>query len=62
MRGSVEHRMAEIYCFVDDFLKAPPQLAQGRHSPHAQPRFRDAEVLTIALVQGVVEVAPLKQT
>jgi transposase len=62
MRGSVEHQMTEIYCFVDDFLKAHPQLAQWRHSPHAQPRFSDAEVLTIALLQGVLEVATLKQT
>ena len=23
MRGSVEHQMTEIYCFVDEFLKAP---------------------------------------
>jgi transposase len=53
--------MTEIYCFVDDFLKAHPQLAQWRHSPHAQPRFSDAEVLTLALLQGVLEVATLKQ-
>jgi transposase len=47
---------------VDEFLKAHPRLAHWRHSPHAQPRFSDAEVLTIALLQGVVEVATLKQT
>jgi len=62
MSGSVEHQMTEIYCFVDEFLKTHPHLAQWRHSPHAQPRFSDAEVLTIALLQGVVGVAPLKQT
>ena len=62
MNASVEHQMTEIYCFVDDFLKAHPPLAQWRRSPHAQPRFSDAEVLTIALVQGVLEVATLKQT
>jgi transposase len=62
MSGSVEHQMTEIYCVVDDFLKAHPHLAQWRHSPPAQPRFSDAEVLTIALLQGVVEVATLKQT
>src|SRR5215212_5855509 len=42
--------MTEIYCSVGDFLKTHPPLAQRRHSPHAQPRFSDAEVLTIALV------------
>jgi hypothetical protein len=62
MSASVEHQMTEIYCFVADFCKTYPQLAQWRHSPHAQPPFSDAETLTIALLQGVFEVAPLKQT
>jgi hypothetical protein len=62
MRASVEHQMTEIYCFVDDFFKTRPRLAQWRHSPHAYPHFSDAEVLTIALLQGVLEVATLKQT
>ena len=62
MNSSVEHQMTEIYCVVDEFLKAHPPLAQWRHSPHARPRFSDAEVLTIALLQGVFEVATLKQT
>jgi DDE family transposase len=54
--------MTEIYCFVDDFLQTHPGLAHWRRSPHAQPQFSDAEVLTLALVQGVLEVATLKQT
>lgn len=62
MSGSVEHQMTEIYCFVDDFLKSHPGLAHWRHSSHAHPHFSDAEVLTIALLQGVFEVATLKQT
>jgi len=62
MSASVEHQMTEIYCFVDDFLKTHPGLAHWRRSPHAQPQFSDAEVLTLALVQGVFEVATLKQT
>jgi transposase len=62
MATSIEHQMIELYCFVDEFLKAHPQLAHWRHSPHAQPQFSDAEVLTIALLQGVFEVATLKQT
>jgi transposase len=62
MTSSVDHQMTEIYCFVDEFLKTHPGLAQWRHSPHAQPHFSDAEVLTIALLQGVLEVATLKQT
>ena len=43
-------------------MKTHSQLAHWRHSPHAQPRFSDAEVLTIALMQGVLEVTTLKQT
>jgi hypothetical protein len=62
MSSSVEHQMTEIYCFVDDFFKTHPRLAQWRHSPNACPHFSDAEVLTIALLQGVFEVATLKQT
>jgi transposase len=62
MGVSIEHQMIELYCFVDEFLKTHPRLAHWRHSPHAQPQFSDAEVLTIALLQGVFEVATLKQT
>jgi hypothetical protein len=52
MSVSVEHQMTEIYCFVDEFLKTHPKLAHWRRSPHAQPQFSDAEVLTVALLQG----------
>lgn len=62
MSVSVEHQMIEIYCFVDEFLQTHPALARWRRSPHAQPQFSDAEVLTIALLQGVFAVATLKQT
>jgi hypothetical protein len=62
MTASVDDHMTEIYCFVDDFLKTHPGLAHWRRSPHAQPQFSDAEVLTLALWQGVFEVATLKQT
>ena len=61
MTSSVDHQMTEIYCFVDEFLKTHPGLAQWRHSPQAQPHLSDAEVLTIALLQGVLEVVTLKQ-
>lgn len=54
--------MTEIYCFVDDYLKAHPGCAWWRRSPHARPRFADAEVITIALLQGSLQVATLKQT
>jgi transposase len=59
---SIEHRMTEIYCFVDDFLKARPALSGWRRSPHASPRFTDSEVLTIALLQADVGTDTLKRT
>ena len=62
MDPSVDHQMTEIYCFVDEFLKMHPALASWRRSPHAWPQCSDAEVLTIALLQGVFAVATLKQT
>lgn len=62
MTKSVDDSMLTIYYFVDEFLKAHPALAHWRRSPHAHPQFSDAEVVTIALLQGVFEVATLKQT
>jgi transposase len=62
MTTSIEPQMIELYWFVDDFCKTHPRLAHWRHSPHAQPQFSDAEVLTMALLQGVFEVATLKPT
>jgi transposase len=62
MDKSVDHQMTEIYYFVDEFLKTHPALACWRRSPHARPQFSDAEVVTLALLQGVFEVATLKQT
>jgi hypothetical protein len=59
---SIEHRMTEIYCFVDDFLKARPALCGWRRSPHAAPRCTDAEVSTIALRQADIGTDTLKRT
>jgi hypothetical protein len=60
--SSIEHQMTEIYCFVDDYLKAHPGQARWRRSPHSAPRFADSEVITLALLQGSFQVASLKQT
>jgi hypothetical protein len=62
MLYNIDHQMTVLYCFVDEFLQTHPAVAQWRHSPYARPPFSDAEVLTIALLQGVFEVATLKQT
>ena len=60
--SSIEHHLTELYVFIDDFLTIHPALAHWRLSPHDQPAFADAEVLTMALLQGCLGVASLKQT
>ncbi len=61
MSSIVDH-LTELYAFVDDFLTAHPNLMNWRQSPHNTPRFADSEVLTLALLQGCLGVASLKQT
>lgn len=60
--ATITDQMTEIYCFVDDYLKAHLQLHDWRVSPNNHPQFTDAEVLTIALMQGCLGVDNLKQS
>ncbi len=62
MKASINHQLTTIYCFVDNFFKAHPALAAWRTSNHHSPLLTDAEVLTIALMQGYFGCATLKQT
>lgn len=62
MKASINHQLTTIYCFVDNFFKAHPSLAAWRTSNQNAPLFTDAEVLTIALMQGYFGCATLKQT
>ena len=59
---SLEHHVTELSILIDDFLTTRPALAHWRQSPHDQPAFTDAEVLTIALRQGCLGVPSRKQT
>jgi hypothetical protein len=59
--SSIEHQMTEIYCFVDDFLRAHPAQARWRHSPNRKPRFTDAEVISIALLPSSFGCDTLKR-
>ncbi len=59
---SIDDQLTALYVLVDDFLHAHPALARWRRSPNDQPAFSDAEVLTVALAQGCLRVATLKQT
>jgi hypothetical protein len=58
---SIADQMLVAFCFADDFLKNHPNLARWRTSNHANPKFSDAEVITIALMQAIFQVATLKQ-
>jgi IS5 family transposase len=62
MNSSINDQMTDIYVFIDDFLKAHPTLSNWRRSANSSPLFTDAEVLTIALMQGCIGCATLKQT
>jgi transposase len=62
MKQSIDHQLTIYYFFVDNFLKQQPQLAAWRQSNNAVPNFTDAEVLTIALMQGYFGCATLSQT
>jgi IS5 family transposase len=60
--ASIADQLTTLYVFVDDYLKTHPRQAAWRRSPNHQPRFTDAEVLTLGLMQGCLGVATLKQT
>lgn len=62
MKQSIDHQLTIYYFFVDNFLKHHPQLAAWRRSNNDAPRFTDAEVITIALMQGYFGCATLRQT
>ena len=60
--ASIADRMLVTFCFVDDFLPAHPGQARWRTSNNARPAVTDAEVITIALMQGRSGCASLKRT
>lgn len=59
---SIDEHLTEIYVFIDDYFKAHPQRAHWRQSNNAAPDFTDAEVITIALMQGYFGGATLRRT
>ena len=62
MRRSINDQLLLLYFHVDNFCQQHPHLAQWRTSNHSAPRFADAEVLTIALMQGYFNCPTLKRT
>lgn len=59
-RQSIVHQMTVIFVTIDDFITEQPAWRRWRRSPNGSPSFTDAEVLTVALLQGCLKVATLK--
>ena len=57
---SIEDQVTTLYVQIDDYFQAHPRATQWRRSSHRHPAFTDAEVLTVALLQGCLGVATLK--
>lgn len=60
--NSIKHQLALLYVVVSEFLEKHPALTEWRRSNHPRPEFTDAEVLTIALMQGYFRTLTLKRT
>jgi len=58
----IKTALVVVYCFVSDYLAEHPKVAAWRHSNNDEPDFTDAEVITIALMQGCFGCATLKKT
>ena len=59
---NLEEALLTVYLFVSDTLENNPAWANWRRSNDHEPAFTDAEVITIALMQGCLGYATLKQT
>ena len=57
---SIVHQMTVLFVTIDDFLNQQPKWCHWRRSPNRFPAFTDAEVLTVALLQGCLKVSTLK--
>lgn len=58
----IDTALVAVYLFVCDYLAEHPKVAAWRHSNNNEPAFTDAEVITIALMQGCFGCATLKKT
>ena len=59
---SIDEALRVVYVFVADTLACHPAWAHWRRSNNHTPVLTDAEVITIALMQGCLGCATLKQT
>lgn len=58
---SIAEQMLITFCYIDDFFQTHPHLSAWRASNNARPAFSDSEVITVALMQSIFQVATLKQ-
>jgi len=58
----IDTALIAVYVFVCDYLAEHPKVAAWRHSNNNEPAFTDAEVISIALMQGCFGCATLKKT
>ena len=59
---NLETTLLRVYLFVSDYLDAHPALRDWRRSNNRVPALTDAEIVTLALMQGCLGCATLKQT
>ncbi len=59
---SIKDHLTVLYVTIADFFDRHPAMADWRRSNNSQPLFTDAEVLSIALMQGYFRTSTLKRT
>ncbi len=59
---SIKEHLTILYVTVADFFDTHPAVRGWRQSNNRRPEFTDAEVLTMALMQGYFRTATLKRT
>ena len=59
---SIKDHLTILYYFVDTYFQQHPHQAHWRRSNHRQPALTDAEVITVALMQGYFQTPTLKRT
>lgn len=59
---SIKEQLVIVYVMAADYLEKHPALAQWRESNNGNPKFTDAEVLTLAMMQNYFRTPTLSRT
>lgn len=59
---SIKEQLTVLYVTIADFFDKNPNMAKWRESNNNKPKFTDAEVLTIAMMQSYFRTPTLKRT